>query len=210
MGNELIRPIDADTAHAIEEAAKAAGKSVDAVTQGGMYVGWVLGDLPRDLVGIFGDWLLHKRVRRWAEMCEETGGRKRGIEHQQAGSPSVAAINEDREVLKQLWSKLLANALDPNRSKLVRPSLIELLRQLDPLDALIFDQVVKRRDEIPPPPSDLAEGLAQIFTVSRDETFLSLEHLHELGCLAASPNQIPRPPTARVCQRAHLILAVSE
>jgi hypothetical protein len=86
MGNELIRPIDADTAHAIEEAAKAAGKSVDAVTQGGMYVGWVLGDLPRDLVGIFGDWLLHKRVRRWAEMCEETGDilRKRGIEHQQS------------------------------------------------------------------------------------------------------------------------------
>jgi hypothetical protein len=56
--------------------------------------------------------MLDRCVRRWAEMCEETGDilRKRGIEHQQAGSPSVAAINEDREVLKQLWSKLLANA----------------------------------------------------------------------------------------------------
>jgi hypothetical protein len=39
MPNELIRPIDPDSAHAIEEAAKAAGKAIDAAMQAGRYVG---------------------------------------------------------------------------------------------------------------------------------------------------------------------------
>jgi len=35
MGNELIRPIDADTARALEEVAKTTGKGIDAMTQVG-------------------------------------------------------------------------------------------------------------------------------------------------------------------------------
>jgi hypothetical protein len=34
MGNELIRPIDADTARAIEEVARTTGKGIDALAQG--------------------------------------------------------------------------------------------------------------------------------------------------------------------------------
>jgi hypothetical protein len=49
-----------------------------------------------------------------------------------------AALNEDREGLKQLWAKLLAVAMDSRRATLVRPSLIELLKNLDPLDARIL------------------------------------------------------------------------
>ena len=48
MGNELIRPIDPDSAHAIEETAKAAAKAIDAAVQAGRYVGEVMGDLPHD------------------------------------------------------------------------------------------------------------------------------------------------------------------
>src|SRR5262245_10312119 len=209
--------IDADTARALEEIAKATGKGIDALTEGGRYVGWILGNVPRDLVGLLiGDWLTHKRIRAWARLSEQTGKilRDRGVENREEVSPSVAiplisaAIDEDREVLRDLWAKLLANALDPNRSNLVRPSLIELLRQLDPLDARILEQLVNRRDAIPSAPDDLANGLAHIFKVSRDETCLSLEHLHELGCLGASPNQIPRPPAS--AKGRILILAVSE
>ncbi len=51
MANELIRPIDADTAHAVEETAKAMSKAIEAAMRTGTYVGAVLGDLPHDLVG---------------------------------------------------------------------------------------------------------------------------------------------------------------
>ncbi len=200
MANELIRPIDADTAHAVEEAAKAMSKAIEAAMRTGKYFGAVLGDLPHDLVGIIGDWVAHQRARRWIELQRETDKilRDRGVENREEVSPSVAipliaaAINEDREVLKQMWAKLLAAAMDPDRASLVRPSLIELLRQLDPLDAQILQQLVTSR---PPetPGLDFAEAFSQIFGASRDEAFLSLERLHELGCLSASPSLLPRP-----------------
>jgi hypothetical protein len=63
VANELIRPIDADTARAIEEAAKTAGKAVDAAVKAGEYGGGVLGDLPHHTVGILRDWVVHKRAR---------------------------------------------------------------------------------------------------------------------------------------------------
>lgn len=132
MANELIRPIDADSAHAIEEASKAASKAIEAAMQTGKYVGAVLGDLPHDLVGIIGDWVAHKRARRWAELQAETEKilRERGVENRENVSPSVAipliaaAVNEDREGLKQMWAKLLAAALDPSRASRVRPLII--------------------------------------------------------------------------------------
>jgi hypothetical protein len=156
MSNELIRPI-AVSARAIEEASKAFSKAIEAAMQTGKYAGAVLGDLPHDLVGIIGDWVAHKRARRWAELSAETAKilRDRRIENREDVSPSVAipliaaAINEDRNVLKQLWAKLLASAMDPNRSNLVRPSLIELLKSMDPLDARVLRHMI---EGVPMPP----------------------------------------------------------
>jgi hypothetical protein len=112
-------------------------------------------------------------------------------------SPSVAiplieaAVNEDRDGLKQLWAKLLAAAMDPERTSRVRPSLIELLKKMDPLDA----RVLERMKETVPMASgrDLADVLAGILEADRDEVFFSLQHLHELGCLAQNPEAVPRP-----------------
>jgi abortive infection alpha-like protein len=202
MPTELIRPIDPDSAHAIEETAKAVAKAIDAAVQAGKYVGEVLGDLPHDLVGIMGDWVKQKRALRWAELSAETQKilRDRGVENREDISPSVAipliagAINEDREVLKELWAKLLAAAMDANRADLVRPSLVDVLRQMDPLDALILGQLVIARSDLPSVPgNDLAERLAKKFNVSRDEAFFSLEHLYDLGCLMQSPSSFPNP-----------------
>jgi len=214
MANELIRPIDPDSAHAIEETAKAAGKAIDAAVMSGKYVGEVLGDLPHDLVGIMGDWVKHKRARRWAELSADTQKilRERGVENREEVSPSVAipliaaAINEDRDVLKQLWAKLFAAAMDPNRANLVRPSLIDFLKRLDPLDALVLQYSVGHSHN--PAMGDLAEHLSKALQVSRDEAFFSLEHLHELGGLDQSPNQMPIP---RVSAKGRLLMrAVSD
>jgi hypothetical protein len=78
----------------------------------------VLGTLPHNLIGLIDDWMLHVRVRRWFELQgTDRTLRARGIENREQVSPSgaipliEAAINEDRAVLKELWAKLLANAL---------------------------------------------------------------------------------------------------
>lgn len=215
MAKELIRPIDADTAHAIEEAAKASGKAIDAAVRSGAYVGNMLGDLPHDLVGILGDWLKHKRMRRWIELQAETERilKRRGITNREEVSPSVAiplidaAINEDREMLKDLWAKLLAAALDPDRSKQVRPSLIDLLKQLDPVDARVLQYMHEPNDRSGRY-SDLADALIADLNVDRVEAFYSMEHLHSLGCLHPQPSQVPRP---RATAKATLLIrAVSD
>jgi hypothetical protein len=198
MANELIRPIDVDTARAIEESAKAASTAVSAAVLGGHYIGAVAGDLPHDLVGLIGDWVKHKRIRRWTELSAETDRilRERGVENRQDVSPSVAiplidaAINEDRNELKQLWAKLLASSMDPGRTNLVRPSLIDLLKNLDPLDARILElmQAGNLGNQ-----GDLTDRLKPKLQVDRTEIFYSLEHLFELKCLSQSPQQIPAP-----------------
>jgi hypothetical protein len=214
MANELIRPIDPDSAHAIEETAKAAAKAIDAAIQAGKYVGEVIGDLPHDLVGVMGDWVKHKRARRWAELSAETEKilRSRGVKNREDVSPSVAipliaaALNEDRDVLKDLWAKLLAAAMDPNRANRVRPTLIELLRQMDPLDARVLQY--RLSSSIFPGGGDLADAISKNLQVSRDEAFFSLEHLYELGCLEDSPNKIPVPNVA--AKGRLLMFAVSD
>jgi hypothetical protein len=118
----------------------------------------------------------------------------------------AAAINEDRDVLKQMWAQLLAAAMDPTRTNLVRPSLIELLKRLDPLDASILRDMIERPQY--PNQGDLAGDLSQRLRVDRTEAFFSVEHLHELGCLDDSPNRTPVP---RVTARAQLLIrAVSD
>jgi Predicted membrane protein (DUF2231) len=129
MADELIRPIDEDTAKAIEESAKALGKGFDLVGGLGAYLARALGGVPENLIGILvGDWLIHKRVRRWSELQDET---RRILDQRNVKEPDIspsialplieAALDEDREGLKELWAKLLATAMDPKRKHLVRP-----------------------------------------------------------------------------------------
>ncbi len=190
MATELIRPIDPDSAHAIEESAKAAGKAIDAAVQAGKYVGEVLSDLPHDLVGIMGDWVKHKRARIWAELSAETDKilRERGVENREDVSPSVAipliaaAINEDREGLKQLWAKLLAAALDPARTSMVRASIIDALKKMDPLDARVLKAVSANPSGNWTPTG--RDNIASALGVVREEVLVSFENLTKLECLS--------------------------
>jgi hypothetical protein len=208
MAEELIRP-DANSAHAIEEAAKAAQKAIDAITKAGGFAGGVLGDLPHDLVGIMGDWVKHVRARRWAELQAETTRilRDRGVEKKADVSPSVAipliaaAINEDRTFLKDLWAKLLAAAMDPDRTTLVRPSLIETLKQMDPLDARVL---LALRTSASTSGGSFPNNLSSQLAVGDDEGFFSLEHLHALGCIISPPAHFPGAPD--LTARARLLL----
>jgi hypothetical protein len=110
-----------------------------------------IGGVPENLIGILvGDWLIHKRVRRWSELQDET---RRILEQRNVKGPHddisrsialpliEAALDEDREGLKELWVKLLASAMDPKRKHLVRADLISTLKQLEPLDAIVLNTI---------------------------------------------------------------------
>src|SRR5258708_5426113 len=71
MGNEVIRPIDEDTAKAVEQTAILGQKAVNAATSAVGYLADVLGRLPHNLVGIVDDRVAHYRARRWIEMNED-------------------------------------------------------------------------------------------------------------------------------------------
>lgn len=189
MSNELIRPIDAETAKAIEEAAKLGSGIVDAAVKGGGYLDRVFGKLPDNLVGVLiGDWLVHKRVRRWVALQADTEAvlQMRGVARPYDEiSPSVAiplieaAIDEDRDGLKDLWARLLASAHDPERRSLVRPSVIAVLKSLDPLDAKLLS-FLKTSHAGRVMESDVTTNIARDISASRDETGVSLAALLRL------------------------------
>jgi hypothetical protein len=159
MGNELIRPIDPDTARAIEETAKTGGKLIDAGSNVGAYIERVIGRAPDNIVGLLiGDWLIHKRIRRWAELQAETSEylkRWQVKEPFEEASPSLAiplveaAVDENREGLKQLWAKLLAASIDPKRREFVRQSFVSTVKQMDPLDAAVFQKISENQNWSP-------------------------------------------------------------
>jgi hypothetical protein len=157
--------------------------------KGGSYLGTVLGTLPADLVGYyFGDPVRFKRAKRLMEMeaeireHHERWGYKGTKENL---SPSLgiplleAASDESRERLKELWSKLVAAAMDPERKNLVRGSVIEAVKRMDPLDAIVLERIESGSLG----PANPANVLAQGLSVSQDEVVVSITNLQRLGLL---------------------------
>jgi len=189
MAHELIRPIDPDTARAIEEVAKSGGKLIEAGTNVGTYLDRIIGRVPDNIVGLLiGDWLIHKRMRRWAELQAETSEylkQWRVEEPFEEASPSVAiplveaAIDENREGLKQLWAKLLAASIDPKRRELVRQSFIVTVKQFDPLDVAVMEKIFLNEKWSP----SIHEALSKLLQTSVDEIFVSLQNLERLACI---------------------------
>jgi hypothetical protein len=59
-----------------------------------------------------------------------------------------AAVLEDNETLQEKWAALLTNASDPNHSRSVLPSFVEILKELTPEEALLMDKFFK--EAVPP------------------------------------------------------------
>ena len=121
----------------------------------------MLGELPANLVGILAykvgirlDETYHDRVRRYDELVAATREhlKRRGQKEPfEKPTPALAlplisaAIDEDREELKDLWARLLASAMQPGRKNRVRQSFIATLKELDPLDALCLRAIGQGR-----------------------------------------------------------------
>lgn len=90
----------------------------------------------------------------------------------------VAAAEESRDELVDIWARLLAAAADPNRAKSFRIAFIETVKKMDPLDA-----VVLRRANATDGWRITNETLTKIeaeLGASRDETAVSVTNLQKL------------------------------
>ena len=139
----------------------------------------MLGQVPTNLVGLLDDWLYHKRIRCRIELEAETREHLKrwgGKEPFEDPTPALvvpiltAAIDEDREELKDLWARLLASAMHPDRKGRVRGSFVEILKQLDPLDA----RCLRAIGEGGASPTDWHSVLVRRFATSADEIQVSL------------------------------------
>lgn len=145
--------MDPATAKAAEATAKAADKALTIVHDTGGYLREVVGDLPKNAVGLLGaDWLGQKRIRNLDAMMRRTEAilRERDARPVDQLSPNIAtellsgAQEESRDELIELWARLLANALDPKLNS-VRRSFIAAVKAMDPLDAVVLHFVYEGR-----------------------------------------------------------------
>ena len=142
MGNELI-PIS-------DEQAKLLREALEVLRSVGGFVRGALGTVPEDLVGVLGgDWLKVRRVKNLAQMIEKARDRleRRQVTNSQEAELTLAlplyeaACNEGRDELQDLWARLLAAAMDPARSHQVRREFIDIVKQLEPLDAVVIEKL---------------------------------------------------------------------
>jgi hypothetical protein len=171
-----------------DEQAKLGQELVKAVRDASGYFTDILGDLPKDLIGyLIGDRVKAKRIERMAALWQRTRERlrDRGTDPE---PPSLkyaipileAAADEENEELQDLWSRLLAAAMDPNRRDAMRQSFVATVKRMDPIDALVLKAI---RDTGPKAPTTVHE-LERQLKCSIDEAMVSIDHLAELGCVA--------------------------
>lgn len=176
-----------------EEQAKLGQEAIKAGSALGAFVGEMLGDLPKDLFGLIGgDFIKIKRQERIATMVHAAKERlrNRGIVDPVNPSPNLAiqfvsaAADENRGELLDLWARLLASAMDPSRQGKFRQSFIDVIKQFDPFDALVFSVMVETNGQMQP---NAAQFITSKLRVNLDEVLVSLDNLQRLNCIQQFP-----------------------
>jgi hypothetical protein len=138
MTDSLI-PVTDEQAKAIQEALKA--------LQGlGGYMKDTFGTMPQDIVALLGgDYLKVRRAENLYRMIERA---KKRLEDNHVSAPDappslaipimIAAADESRDELQDMWAGLMAAAADPKKSRSFRLRFIGIVQQMDPLDALVL------------------------------------------------------------------------
>ena len=186
MGKERAKVVDA--------VADIAATMSDTTEKLSDFLSRVFGTFPEDASGFLGgDWLRHVRIRNLHKLAQRTEEiiRERQFENAtEPVSPSVAmpllraAQNESREELQELWSRFLANGMDPKRSKSVRVSIIKTVEQFDPLDALLLQYLhslfpLVERDQWP---TAIPRWMKKV-DLSASEYEATIHHLLRLDCV---------------------------
>jgi hypothetical protein len=186
-----------------DEQAKLGQEIIKAFDGLGSFLSQALGSTPEDLIGYLGgDWLRFRRAENIARLLSEARERlaARGVEQPKPASLTVAlpilrgGADEDRDVLIDLWARLLANAMDPNLSS-VRHQFISAVQAMDPPDARTLNYLYSAKtkrivfggggDSV----QTTVEYISKRLGVEKDEVEVSLRHLETLRLLTTTPQE---------------------
>jgi hypothetical protein len=175
-------------AKATREVAKTAGQGLDLVKAACGYLAWMLGTTPQDVIGLLGgDYLRQIRLQNLIRISEKT---KQELKDRSVDEPEPleakhivplleAASDESNDTLQDMWARLLANSMDPDRDVSLQRVFIDRLKQFEPIDARILSAYV----ELGEGNAQSANHLASAVDVRVTQVIVSAERLVSLGCL---------------------------
>ena len=182
-----------DYAAAAEEGAKAVQRVTDVARDLGGYLATVSQGLPETVFGIINDRLKLFRAERaigyYSRLRTTITAAKFDLSKLRPPSPSIeiplleAATLEDREELQDLWDRLLAAAILPSTRNRVRARHVEILKRLEPFDALLLENFANIAAEptVSNPDAFIETARKVLLSVSKDEIHISFFALVELG-----------------------------
>jgi hypothetical protein len=141
---------DANIGKQALDIAKAADVSVDAVKKAAAFIDGLFGNSISNSVGLIGDKLAYYRLEKAIELQDRVEQKlaARGVKKRYLpvafGLPIVEkATIEDDPVLQDKWANLLANARDATYDKPLRRNYTSILADMEALDTLILDAIVR-------------------------------------------------------------------
>ena len=156
----------------------------------------VLGPAAGDAGLLLQDWPKYWRLKQWCWMADRVEAIH--LQRKLTGAIPIpariaiplldSASKEDDESIQELWAGLIANGTDPEKRLVIKKVFIEILSQVEPLDArlmqYLWTQWSSGRATAPDgPAADCLDELVQTLAVDADELRLSLQNLYRLGCV---------------------------
>lgn len=188
-----------EEAKAVQEVAKTTGKSLDIVKAGGEFVGDIFGESFRQFSGAVADWARYFRYKNFLCIADKVNdihtarrltGKVVPIPPQYALPILEGASLENEESLQELWAGLIANASDPGHKLNIKKVYIEILRGLEPLDAVVMNLLsAQSLPEVFSKQNSAhlnAEGVARLLGADTEEVKISLQTLARYGCIIDS------------------------
>lgn len=138
-----------EEAKAVKEIAKTTGKAIDATTQFGGWLAKVFGKPADTLSNIVNDQLQFRRFKNGVTICEKA---QKILENANIVDRKdvplkllIPLLNnstlEEDEALQDMWAELIAKTVNPNEPNHTRVAYLEILSQLEPLDAQMLNYI---------------------------------------------------------------------
>ncbi|WP_315534011.1 Abi-alpha family protein [Delftia acidovorans] len=140
-----------ESAKAVQEVAKTTNNAIDKTAELSRFLGRILGPAFDDMGGIlkqYTEYWKQKNALRLRDKLEkilsQRGDPPLSPLAFRTGLPLLdAAVMEDEEGLQNMWANLLASAMTEEEYSLVTKSYVEVLKQIDVLDAELIDVIYK-------------------------------------------------------------------
>ena len=212
--DEVELVLDKENAEAAKEIAVLGKELVKAGGGFGKYLAEVLGQLPHNMVGIISDKFKEYRYLRQLRSavkimnnveqlhCSRNTDADPDIIPLKLIEPLIdAATSESRDVLLGIWSRLIANATDPQRTDRVRKEYIQILNEFEPEDAIVLETISKL-PKIDTPKDNNGKGdsydwrdgtdLSKLSGMHEDKVIVALVNLERLNCILTGESKNAR------------------